>query len=83
MGKMPGLDQTGPMGMGKRTGRGLGSCGPGLNWRRSNVNRGLGQYFSSFWPQNQEDQKKTLTDYQKALEEELEDIKKEVSKLSK
>jgi hypothetical protein len=75
---MPGLDKTGPRGEGPTTGRGLGPCGSGLAWRRGcGMGRGLGRYFGWNWPQNKEDQKKALVDYKKALEEELEDVKKE------
>jgi hypothetical protein len=80
---MPGLDKNGPMGMGRRTGRGLGPCGLHLNWRHTNLNRGFGRYFSNTWPQDKKDQLKTLTDYREVLEEELEDIKKEIFSLSK
>jgi len=75
---MPGFDRTGPRGGGPMTGRGLGPCGTGLGWRRGyGMGRGLGRYFGWNWPQNPQDQKKTLADYRKALEEELEDVKKE------
>jgi hypothetical protein len=82
---MPGFNKTGPMGMGPRTGRGFGPCGLGLGWRkRFGAGRGLGRYFG-YWnsPQTNQDQKKALSDYRKALEEELEDVKKEEVELSK
>lgn len=79
---MPRGDATGPMGMGPRTGRGFGPCGLGLGWRkRYSPGRGMGRYFGWEWPQTQEDQLKALAEYKKALEEELEDVKKEQSKL--
>ena len=79
---MPGLDKTGPRGEGPATGRGLGPCGSGLAWRRgSGLGRGLGRCFGWNWPQNKEDQKKALAGYKKALEEELEDVKKEEGEL--
>lgn len=74
---MPGFDKTGPVGMGPRTGRGLGWC------RGINAGRGLGRYFGWNLPQTKEDELKSLLDYKKALEEELEDITKEEKKLSK
>jgi hypothetical protein len=43
--------------------------------------RGLGRYFRWSWPQTKEDQKKVLTEYRKALEEELGDVKKEEEEL--
>jgi len=76
---MPKLDRTGPSGAGPRTGRGLGPCGMGLGWRRGfGAGRGLGRFFGWGRPQTEEDQKATLTEYKKALEEELEDINKEL-----
>jgi hypothetical protein len=79
---MPRQDGTGPTGMGPMTGRGFGPCGLGLGWRkRFGPRRGLGRYFSWSWPQTQKDQAKALTDYRKALEEELEDVKKEEREL--
>ena len=80
---MPRQDKTGPMGMGPMTGRGFGPCGLGLGWRRRfGPGRGMGRYFGWNWPQTQEDQTKALADYRKALEEELEDVKKEEKELS-
>lgn len=65
---MPRFDMTGPMGMGPGSGRGYGRC--------------FGhRYFRRFWPQTKAEQKKALTDYVKALEEELEDVKKEMETL--
>jgi len=82
---MPRFDSTGPLGMGPITGRGFGPCGLGLGWRRRfGAGRGLGRYFGSWlWPQTNEDQLKALTEYKKALEEELEDVKKEEEELDK
>lgn len=75
---MPRFDQTGPAGLGPMTGRGFGPCGMGLGWRRKfGMGRGMGRYFNWNWPQTKEDQKRALTEYRKALEEELEDVKKE------
>jgi len=88
--KMPGFDGTGPLGLGPRTGWGFGPCavptgrqGLGLGWRRRfGPGRGLGRYFGWRWPQTKEEQKKALAEYRKALEEELEDVKKEEEKLA-
>jgi len=80
---MPGLDGTGPLGLGPRTGWGFGPCGLGLGWRRRfGPGRGLGRYFGWRWPQTKEEQKKALAEYRKALEEELEDVKKEEEELN-
>jgi len=82
---MPGFDRTGPTGMGPRTGKGFGPCGLGWGWRkRFGAGRGMGRYFSGWnWPQTQEDQAKALANYKKALKEELEDVEKEATELSK
>jgi len=78
---MPGQDRTGPAGAGTGTGRGFGPCGLGLGWRkRFGGNRGMGRYFGWNWPKTEEEKTKSLEDYKKALEEELEDVKKEMDK---
>jgi len=80
---MPRFDGTGPMGAGARTGRGFGPCfgfGPA---HLHHHGRGLGRYFHWGWPQSKEEQKKVLADYRRALEEELEDVRKEEEDLSK
>ena len=80
---MPGFDGTGPLGLGPKTGWGFGPCGLGLAWRRRfGPGRGLGRYFRWRWPQTKEEQKKALAEYRKALEEELEDVKKEEEELN-
>lgn len=79
---MPNFDGTGPQGLGPRTGRGFGPCGLGLGWRRRfGRGRGLGRYFSWNWPESKKDKIDALTEYKKALEEELEDVKKEEAQL--
>lgn len=76
------FDGTGPMGMGSMTGRGMGPCAMGFGGRkRFGMGRGLGRYFNWNSPQSVKDQKQALTDYVKALEEELEDTKKELKEL--
>lgn len=78
---MPARNGAGPQSFGPRTGWGFGPCGLGLG-RRFGAGRGLGHYFGGrLWPQDKEGQKGALTEYQKALEEELEDVKKEVAEL--
>ena len=80
---MPKFDNTGPFGKGPGTGRGFGPCfgfGPAHLHHHT---RGLGKYFRWGWPQNKEDQIKVLSEYKKALEEELEDVKKEEEELNK
>ena len=81
---MPQFDRTGPTGMGPKTGRGFGPCGFGLGWRsKFGAGRGMGKYFSWNWPETKKERIKALTDYRKALEEELEDTKKEEQNLAK
>jgi len=58
---MPNKDGTGPLGQG--IGRGLGPCGKGLG-----LGKKLGQGSCRF---------NSLVDYKKALEEELEDVKRQ------
>jgi hypothetical protein len=80
---MPGQDGTGPLGYGPRTGRGLGPCGLGLGFgRRMRANRGLGRYCRLPYPQTKEEEMKVLKEYRQALEEELEDVKKEEEDLA-
>lgn len=82
---MPGFDKTGPMGAGPMTGRGFGPCGLGLGWRRRfGAGRGMGRYFGSWnFPQTKEDKLKALADYEKALQEELDDVQKEKEEVGK
>lgn len=61
---MPRLDKTGPFGRGRLSGRGFGFCGMGIGRR----------IFGRNWPWSKEDKEA----YKKALEEELENVKKEI-----
>jgi uncharacterized protein YdiU (UPF0061 family) len=61
---------------------GLDSCF-GFGWRHHSHHRGLGRYCYSNQPQIKEDKLKSLADYKKALEEELQDVKGEEEKLGK
>jgi hypothetical protein len=79
---MPNFDGTGPRGMGPGTGWGLGPCGFRMGWRHLGTGRGLGRYFGWGGPQTKEEKAKALADYKKALEEELEDVKKEEADLA-
>lgn len=79
---MPKFDGTGPRGMGSRTGKGFGTCGFGMMCRHCGrgrglgSGRGLGRFFGWNQPQSKEEKLEALSDYKKALEEELEDVKK-------
>lgn len=74
---MPNRDQTGPIGQGPLTGRSFGPCGGRVFGRNRGFGRGLGRYFGWNEPQTKEEQAQALVDYRKALEEELEDVKKQ------
>ena len=76
---MPGFNGTGPLGGGPMTGRGFGPCGLGLGWRRRfGAGRGMGRYFTWSWPKTEEEEKEALAEYKKALQEELQDVEKEL-----
>jgi hypothetical protein len=75
---MPGFDKTGPQGKGQMTGRGLGPCGGGRGigiglGRCRGFGRGLGRNFNV----------KDLQAYKKALQEEMEDLEKQLADLPK
>lgn len=88
---MPNFDQTGPQGQGKMTGRRLGPCanlvrgGFGGRFRGCypGFGRGLGRYFGWNIPQTDEEYVEDLKAYQKALQEELEDVSMELTNQSK
>lgn len=84
---MPRFDGTGPQGMGPMTGRGMGPCGRGLGIRcgfgRRGYGRGLNKYFGWNNPQTKEETVEDIKSYKKALQEELEDVEKELSSLQK
>jgi len=65
---MPNRDKTGPMDQGPLTGRGFGPCGGGMR-RGFGCGRGFGRGLGF--------SKQSLADYRKALEEELEAVKKQ------
>ena len=75
---MPNFDGTGPLGTGP-TGWGCGPCGLGLGPRRGRgfgFRRGFGNFsFGQNQPWTVKDQKQYLADYQKALEQELDQVK--------
>lgn len=78
---MPGFDRTGPQGLGSLTGRGFGPCGRGLG-RRNGFGRGLGKYFGWNDPKTKEEKIADTKSYIKALEEEIEDTKKQLATLA-
>ena len=64
---MPGYNQTGPLGQGAMTGRGLGPCGGGMT-------RGSGQGFRRWMPFTKP-RASDLKSYIKDLEDEVKDAK--------
>jgi len=83
---MPALNGTGPQGAGPMTGRGMGLCGNGQGMsqrfgfgRRRGTRRGLCRYFggAKTWSKND------LQEYKKALQEEMEDVSKEIEAVDK
>jgi hypothetical protein len=83
---MPGFDKTGPQGQGPMTGRGFGPCGRGGGrgfGRCHGYGRGLGRYFGWNSPQTKEEKVEDIQAYKKALQEEMEDIDKELANLQK
>ncbi|GAI10274.1 unnamed protein product [marine sediment metagenome] len=73
---MPRFDQTGPLGQGPMTGRGLGPCGGGMGYGRG-YGRGFG--WRRFYTQREESE--ILKDEAEALEQELKAIKERLSQL--
>ncbi|MDD4135906.1 MAG: DUF5320 domain-containing protein [Candidatus Shapirobacteria bacterium] len=70
---MPNRDKTGPMGQGPATGRGFGPCGKGKGQGFGfRLGRGFARGLCRF---------QSLIDYRKALEKELEDVKKQEKEL--
>ncbi len=78
---MPKFDGTGPQGMGPKTGCCFGPCGFGTGWKHPGRGRGFGRYFGWNQPQTKEDKLKALSNYRKALEEELKAVKEEEDQL--
>lgn len=85
---MPGFDKTGPQGQGPMTGRGFGPCGGGRKFglgfgRCRGYGRGLGKYFGWNAPQTKEEKVEDVQAYKKALQEEMEEVEKELADLQK
>ena len=83
---MPGFDQSGPLGQGPNTGRGMGPCGRGMRMglgRERGYGRGLGRYFGWNAPLTKEEKLADAESYRKALQEEMEETDKELADLRK
>ncbi len=68
---MPRFDQTGPLGFGPKTGRGMGPCGCGFAY-----NRRASRFFFS-----KKEEKEILKEEIEELEKELEGAKEELAKI--
>ncbi len=69
---MPGFDQTGPLGQGPMTGRGLGPCGGGMGYGRG-FGRGYGRGFGwRRWVQpTAKEEKEMIQEEMSALKEQI------------
>ena len=83
---MPGFDQTGPAGAGKRTGRGMGPCGGGMAYGRCRGGFGYGR-FGRWYPSQPELTKKEeteiLNEEAEMLQKDIEEVKRRLSELKK
>ena len=73
---MPRFDQTGPLGQGPMTGRGLGPCGGGMGF-----GRGYGRGFGCRRFYTQREESEILKDEAEALEQELKAVKERLTEL--
>lgn len=83
---MPNLDKTGPQGNGPMTGRGMGNCQGGRRMGGCcgrGYGRGLGRYFGWNKPQTEEEKRADIEEYKKSLQEEMEDVEKELANMGK
>jgi len=77
---MPKFDQTGPEGLGQRTGRGFGPCGRGMA-RGRGFGGGLCRFFG-YQPRISEEQEtEMLNEESEMLEKDLQEIKKRLEDL--
>lgn len=85
---MPAFDKTGPQSQGPMTGKGFGLCNKNLGTRmgfgRGNgCGRGLRRYSGWNTPQTKEEKIKEAQAYKEALQEEIEEVEKQLSDLRK
>ncbi|MEA1925753.1 MAG: DUF5320 domain-containing protein [Patescibacteria group bacterium] len=73
---MPQRDRTGPMGMGSKTGRGMGPCREGYG-----LGRGYRTRLRGFQGMNEKDKKEMLKDEAQCLKENLKEIEEELSEM--
>lgn len=79
---MPGYDETGPVGMGQMTGRGLGPCAGGMSYGRSRGfgGRGMGLGCGRMYMSRNEE-KEVIEDEVANMEADLEALKERLSSL--
>jgi len=75
--KMPRYDQTGPMGQGPMTGRGMGPCGRGMGF---GYGRGLGRYAGRSYLSQQEEVEE-LEDEANDLEADLKALRQRITEI--
>lgn len=74
---MPRYDQTGPMGQGPMTGRGMGPCGRGMGF---GYGRGLGRYAGRSYLSQQEEVEE-LEDEANDLEADLKALRQRITEI--
>lgn len=84
---MPRQDKTGPMGMGPRTGRGMGPCGGGYGWGLGQ-GRGYGRamcgwFYRKYQTMSKSERKDLLKDEIEDLKQELQMVEGELKELEK
>lgn len=81
---MPNYDETGPIGYGSRTGRGLGPCGLGVGYGRGyrrEMGRGRFQGYFPYQRITRAEETEILEDEARDLEEEMQAIKQRLAEL--
>lgn len=84
---MPRRDKTGPLGMGPRTGWGMGPCeagyGPGLGWGRGYGRVMCGWFWRKYQSMPKNERRELLKSEIEDLKQELEMTKKELDEIEK
>ena len=81
---MPGFDQTGPAGAGRRTGRGMGPCGGGIAYGRCGRGFGFGRFGGRYLSQpklTKKEETEILNEEAEMLQKDLEEVKGRLSEL--
>lgn len=77
---MPKRDGTGPLGLGSRTGWGMGPCAGGIGWR-GGFGRGFGRFWKFGSQVSQKEEKQILEEEARILEGELKAVKDRLNEL--